>query len=319
MAEEIEALENQLRKVCAPLPGSIAQENRRPVNIPAALDRHTLLEALVKLFPQVDAAEWQARCDAGRFMNYGGKIRGRGHVVRAGERILQIFPPEAEPDVATDIRVMHLDEAVMLIHKPAPLPMHASGRFHRNTLQHLLNLACAPHVPRPVHRLDSNTTGIVLFARTRHFCRVLQRQFLDGSVVKRYLVGVAGHPPDDQFSCDVPISADPETLGTHSVDEAEGLPSSTEFRVLERRADGNSILEATLKSGRTNQVRIHLWHLGFPVIGDQAYLADRQLGDTQTLTTDAPPMQLHSWQLSFQHPRTGEVMSFESKRPEWAR
>jgi len=319
MVKRIEALEEALKKVGNPLPGSIAQENRRPVNIPAALDRHTLLDALVTLFPQIERSEWESRCDAGRFVNYGGKLRGKDHVVRAGERILQIFPPEAEPDVATDIRILHLDEAVMLIRKPAPLPMHASGRFHRNTLQHLLNLACAPHVPRPVHRLDSNTTGIVLFARTRHFCRVLQRQFIDGTVVKRYLVGVAGHPPQDHFSCDAPISADPDQLGTHRVDEMDGLPSSTDFRVLERRADGTSLLEATLKTGRTNQIRIHLWHLGFPVLGDPAYLANGELGDTQTLDAAATAMQLHSWQLSFLHPRTGEKMEFETECPEWAR
>jgi RluA family pseudouridine synthase len=319
MVERIEALEEDLKKVSSPLPGSIAQENRRPLNIPAALDRHTLLDALEKLFPQIERSEWEARCEAGRFVNYGGKVRCKDHVVRAGERILQIFPPDAEPDVATDIRILHLDEAVMLIRKPAPLPMHASGRFHRNTLQHLLNLACAPHVPRPVHRLDSNTTGIVLFARTRHFCRVLQRQFLDGTVVKRYLVGVAGHPPQDHFSCDAPISADPDQLGTHRVDKMEGLPSSTDFRVLERRADGTSLLEATLKTGRTNQIRIHLWHLGFPVLGDPAYLANGELGDTQTLDAAATAMQLHSWQLSFSHPRTGKKMEFETERPEWAK
>jgi len=319
MVERIEALEEALKNVSNPLPGSIAQENRRPVNIPAALDRHTLMDALVTLFPQIERSEWESRCDAGRFVNYGGKVRGKDHVVRAGERILQIFPPDAEPDVATDIRILHLDEAVMLIRKPAPLPMHASGRFHRNTLQHLLNLACAPHVPRPVHRLDSNTTGIVLFARTRHFCRVLQRQFLDGTVVKRYLVGVAGHPSEDNFSCDAPISADPDQLGTHRVDETEGLPSSTDFRVLERRADGTSLLEATLKTGRTNQIRIHLWHLGFPVLGDPAYLANGELGDTQTLDAAATAMQLHSWQLSFSHPRTGKKMEFETERPEWAK
>jgi 23S rRNA-/tRNA-specific pseudouridylate synthase len=137
--------------------------------------------------------------------------------------------------------------------------------------------------------------------------------------VKRYLVGVAGHPPQDHFSCDAPISADPDQLGTHRVDEMDGLPSSTDFRVLERRADGTSLLEATLKTGRTNQIRIHLWHLGFPVLGDPAYLANGELGDTQTLDAAATAMRLHSWQLSFLHPRTGEKMEFETECPEWAR
>jgi len=318
LAQRIAAREESIRRVCDPLPGSVPQENRRPVNIQAAHDKWRLLDVLIELFPQISAAEWEARCDAGRFVSYGGVVRGKDHVVRAGERVLQVFPPEAEPPVATDIRVLYEDEALLVVHKPAPLPMHASGRFHRNTLQHFLNLACAPFPPRPVHRLDANTTGIVLFARTRHFCRLLQRQFIEGGVDKRYLVRVAGHPENDVFVCEAPISAEPQVLGTHAVDEEEGRHSRTEFKVIERCADGTALLEAVLQTGRTNQIRIHLWHLGHPVVGDPAYLPGGLLGDTQTLDAEAPPLQLHAWKLSFRHPRNGEPMCFETARPDWA-
>ena len=107
-------------------------------------------------------------------------------------------------------------------------------------------------------------------------------------------------------------------LGTHAVDEDDGQPSRTDFTVIERAADGTALLEAKLGTGRTNQIRIHLWHLGHPVVGDPAYLAGRLLGDTQTLDPEAPPLQLHAWKLSFKHPRTGEAMVFETARPEWA-
>jgi RluA family pseudouridine synthase len=297
----------------------VAQENRRPVNIPAAHDKRPLIEVLVDLFPQISAGEWERRIAEGRFVSYGGVVRGRDHMVRAGERVVQIFPPDVEPPVATDIRVIYEDEAVMVIRKPAPLPMHASGRFHRNTLQHIMNLACeAPHIPRPVHRLDANTTGLVLFARTRHFCRLLQRQFIEGKVDKRYIVRVSGHPENDEFFSEAPISSAPQVLGTHAVDEEEGQVSRTDFRVIRRESDGTALLEATLGTGRTNQIRIHLWHLGHPVIGDPAYLPGRKIGDTQTLDTEAPPLQLHAWKLAFQHPRTGLPMEFEADLPDWA-
>jgi UPF0176 protein len=317
LTQRIAAREAKLRAACDPLPGSVPQENRRPVNIPAAHDGRRLLDVLIELFPQIPAREWEKRCDEGRFINYGGKVRGKDHIVRAGERVVQVFPPDVEPPVATDIRVIYEDEALIVVNKPAPLPMHASGRFHRNTLQYLMNLACEPpHIPRPVHRLDANTTGIVLFARTRHFCRVLQRQFIEGKVMKRYLVGASGHPSEDRFVCDAPVSTENEHLGARSVDDENGQDALTRFEVLERRADGTSLLLAEPVTGRTNQIRVHLKHLGFPVIGDPCY------GDVprekQTLFTDDPPLRLHAWKLSFFHPLSGAEMCFETARPQWS-
>jgi len=318
MAEKIAGRHVALARVSAPLPGSVPEENRRPINIPAAYDGMELLDALAAIFPQVSREEWERRCDDNRFINYGEKVRLKHHIVRGGERVLQRFPAETEPDVATGIRVLHEDEAILIVHKPAPLPMHASGRFHRNTLQNLLNLAYAPKYPRPVHRLDSNTTGLVLFARTRHFCRTLQRQFIDGTVDKRYLVRAMGHPEQDQFVAESPISCDPEIMGTRTIDQENGLAARTDFTVLERSADGTSLLEAKLGTGRTNQIRIHLWDLGHPVVGDPAYLLDRKIGSTQTLSLEDPPMQLHAWKLSFVHPLTSDRILFESARPPWS-
>ena len=318
MAERITQLHQTIARVSNPLPGSVAPENRRPVNIPAALDGWTLLEALSELFPQVSPTEWEARCDGGRFENYGGSVRGKDHVVRGGERVVQIFPPDVEPPVSAAIEVLHEDEAILVVRKPAPLPMHASGRFHRNTLQHILNEVYAPKYPRPVHRLDANTTGLVVFARTRHFCRLLQRQFLEGAVDKRYLVRALGHPAQDVFFSEAPISSEPDVMGTRGIGELDGLPSRTDFQVIERCEDGTTLIEAKLGTGRTNQIRVHLWQLGHPVVGDPAYLPDHRIGDTQTLDPEAPPLQLHAWKLSFQHPRTGEGMCFETARPDWA-
>ncbi len=317
MAERIDALHQRLAEVSSPLPGALPLESGRPVNVPAALSGRILLEALCALFPQIGEDEWRSRLAAGRFASYGGAIRGADHVVHAGERILQSFPPAAEPPVATDIRVRHFDEALIVVEKPAPLPMHSGGRFHRNTLQNFMNLALAPHVPRAVHRLDSNTTGLVVFARTRHFCRALQRQFIEGAVEKGYLAGVSGHPPEDRFVCDAPVSTGNEHLGARRVDEEGGQDALTRFEVIERRADGTSLLVAEPVTGRTNQIRLHLKHLGFPVLGDPCYHNDGP-GGVQTLAPGDPPLRLHAWKLSFRHPLTGVEMRFETAAPEWA-
>jgi len=295
------------------LPGSFPQENRRPVNVAAKYDRWTLGDVLADQFPQIPREEWARRGAEGRFVSYGGKLRGMDHVVRAGERILQVFPPEVEPEVAKSIRILWDDEAIVVLEKPAPLPMHASGRYHRNTLQHLLNQVYEPKFLRPVHRLDANTRGLVLFARTRHYCRLLQRQFLDGKVEKIYRVRVQGHPAWDEKICESAISAEPSGPGGRVVDE-DGLAARTDFKVIERCADGTALLEARLGSGRTNQIRVHLWELGFPVVGDPCYLPGGKMGDKQTLDVADAPMGLEAWKLVFTHPVSGERMEFENTK-----
>lgn len=318
MAERIRERQQKLAEISNPLPGSVPAENRRPVNIPASQDGRELLEVLIDLFPQISPEEWEARCDAGRFVNYGGTVRGKNHIVRSGERVVQIFPSAIEPDVSADIKILHEDDALLIVEKPAPLPMHPSGRFHRNTLQYLLNLVYAPKYPRPVHRLDANTTGLVIFARTRNMCRILQRQFIEGIVEKRYLVRVMGHPATDRFFSEAKISAEPGALGSREIDEVDGLISRTDFEVVNRFDDGTTLLEAKLSTGRTNQIRIHLWQLQFPVIGDPTYLTEGRIGDTQTLDIESPPLQLHAWKLAFNHPKTGAPLVFETAKPVWA-
>ena len=311
MAERIAAAQARLDAVCEVLPGSVPQENRRPVNVSAKYDRWTLGDLLTDQFSQISREEWQQRCDEGRFVSYGGKARGMDHIVRAGERILQIFPPAVEPDVAKGIRIVYDDEALVIFEKPAPLPMHASGRYHRNTLQHLVNQVYEPKFLRPVHRLDANTRGLVLFARTRHFCRLLQRQFIEGKVEKIYLVTVQGWPEWDEKICESSISAEPVGPGGRIVDE-DGLAAKTEFKVLERYEDGTARLEAKLGTGRTNQIRVHLWELGFPVKGDPCYLPGGKMGDVQTLSVEDAPLELEAWKLSFTHPISGKKMSFQT-------
>jgi RluA family pseudouridine synthase len=312
MVKRIVEAQAKLDEVCKVLPGSVAQENRRPVNVAAKYDRWTLLDLVAEQFPQVPREDWEKRCAEGRFVSYGGTVRNADHVVRAGERILQIFPPAVEPDVATGIRILWEDEALVMIEKPAPLPMHASGRYHRNTLQYLLNQVYEPKYLRPVHRLDANTRGLVLFARTRHFCRLMQRQFIENRVEKIYRVRAQGAPEWDEKVCEFAISKEVEGPGGRSVDEEEGLAARTEFRVTERCSDGTTWLEAKLGSGRTNQIRVHLWELGFPVVGDPCYLPDKRMSDKQTLEVGDSPMELEARKLVFTHPISGERMEFEN-------
>ena len=237
--------------------------------------------------------------------------------VRSGERYLHRMPATSEPDVNVSIRVLYEDEAIVVLNKPAPLPMHPSGRFNRNTLQSIMNQVYHPQKLRPIHRLDANTTGIVVFARTRHFARLLQPQFASGSVRKRYLTRIQGLPPEREFACNAPIGTGTTELGARAIEE-QGSAARTEFSVIHQFADGTSLVEARPITGRTNQIRVHLSHLGWPVCGEQSYLANQRLGDTQTHRVSDPPLCLHALGISFIHPLTGIAATFECEAPAWA-
>jgi UPF0176 protein len=318
MAANIARRHEQIRRLVLPLPGSEPYDHYRPVTVPGRCDGQRLADTLCDVFSHVPAEVWQQRLAQGRVLDGAGQPVHGSQVVRAGERYQHKVPAVIEPSVNMQIELLHEDEAVIVLNKPAPLPMHAGGRFYRNTLQHVLDTIYHPQKPRPSHRLDANTTGVVVVARTRHFAGQIQAQFARAEVEKVYLVRVTGHPASDEFICDAPISSDAGKLGSRTVDPDSGLPARTEFRVQQRIADGTALLEARPLTGRTNQIRIHLAHSGFPVCGDPAYLAGSRLGESQTLDVDAPPLCLHAWHIGFKHPLGEERVTFTATPPAWA-
>ena len=318
MAAEIERRHEAIRRVFTPLPGSQPRDNYKFLHVPAVCDGRTLLETLCRVVKGVTEAEWERIIGRGLVVNQAQEPVVPNHIVRVGERYRRIFPNVTEPAVNGAVEILHEDEALIVLYKPAPLPMHEGGRFYRNTLAYLLHEIYRPQRPRPAHRLDANTTGIVLVTRTRHFAGRLQPQFANGKVEKTYLVRVQGHPPEDVFSCEAPISVAAGDLGSRTVDETGGQAASTGFRVLRRHSDGTTLLEARPWTGRTNQIRIHLWHLGYPVCGDAAYLKEKQMGDTQTLSVDDPPLCLHAWRIKFLHPLSQAPVEFTAPPPAWA-
>jgi len=307
-----------IRRAVTPLPGSQPRENYKAINVPMDCDGATLLESLCRVVKHLPLAHWEEECARGLVVNLEREPMAATHIVRAGERYRHLFPNVTEPDVNGCVEILHEDEALIVVNKPAPLPMHAGGRFYRNTLQHILGLVYHPQRPYPAHRLDANTTGLVLVTRTQHFAGRLQPQFARGSVEKLYLVRVQGQPLAEVFSCDAPISAESGELGSRTVDLESGQAARTEFRVLKRNADGTTLLEARPLTGRTNQIRVHLWHLGLPVCGDPVYLPGNKMGDMQTLAVADAPLCLHAWQIKFTHPLTRQPAQFTAPPPDWA-
>ncbi len=329
LAELIELRHQQIQAVTTPLPGSEPWLNRRPLNVPQRCAGMTLIEFVTCLHPQVSREEWLRKIeDCSIVPSQTVRRRRRGAVpeeetlplsadrsVREGERFDQLQPQDVEPDVSIEIRILHEDEEFIVLSKPAPLPVHASGRFNRNTLRHILNLVCFPQRPHIVHRLDANTSGVMVLCKRKRVASIVQKQFEHRTVIKTYIARVHCHPREDRFSCEASLGHEPEQGGLRLIDPA-GDDAYTDFEVLTRFDDGTALVRAFPRTGRTNQIRAHLWHLGFPVIGDPAYLPAGQLGSNRTLLPTEPPMCLHAESISLKDAK-GRELHFESEQPLW--
>ncbi|MDP6445843.1 MAG: pseudouridine synthase, partial [Pirellulaceae bacterium] len=315
MSEQIAARHVAIARFTDPLPGSQPYDNVRPFRVPEKYDGANLVDMLDDAFVYIPRDEWENACRLG-CLERDGETLDAATIVRARDRLRHIEPQIVEPDVNANIEILWEDEAIVAVNKPAPLPMHPCGRFNRNTLVSILNSVYAPEKLRVAHRLDANTSGVAVLCRRRSVAATLQPQFVGGSVQKTYLAGV-GHAPDvDRFSCSEPIGDTPLKAGLRVCDPA-GLSAQTDFLVVERFETGGALLQVTPRTGRTNQIRIHLWNYGAPITGDPSYLPGGELGFVQTLPATAPPMQLHAWRLAFDHPTTGERLELEAPPPNW--
>ena len=316
MAERIAKRHAAILLATTPLPGSVPYDNIRPMNVPERFDGMTTLDFLDAFHPQVGRSVWLERCEAGRII-HRDKVLMADDLLTKGQRVEHRIPNTTEPDVNADIKILFEDDDIIVVNKPAPLPMHPSGRFNRNTLANILIGVFDPVIPRITHRLDANTSGVVLLAKRSKIASKIHPQFVAGTVEKIYLAKVQGHPEEDSFTCDLAIGGAPTAGGGRSLDEKDGKDSSTSFRVLERRFDGTSLLEVQPHTGRTNQIRIHLASLGLPICGEQTYACGGEAVGQQTISVDDPPLCLHAHRISFDHPTTGERLTFETPFPDW--
>lgn len=319
----------QIRAAVNPLPGSQPAINRRPLNVPARCAGMTLLEFVCNVYPQIEQSEWERRITEALIVPAEVRRRRKrpaaaieslpldpNRLVREGERFDQLEPQQVEPEVNGNIQLLHECDELIVINKPAPLPVHPCGRFNRNTLRHILNIAWFPERPHIVHRLDASTSGLLLLCRRKRTARLIATQFENRSVRKTYLARVIGHPATERFECCLPIARNLISGGVRLPDET-GLEAETHFEVLNRFSDGTSLLRAYPLTGRTQQIRAHLWSLNHPILGDTTWLPEQQVGENQTPEISAQPLHLHSESLEFQFP-SGTIRQFAAPWPDWA-
>ncbi len=233
-----------------------------------------------------------------------------------------------EPTVPSvdELEELFMDDAVLVVNKPAGLPIHPTARYHHNTLVEQLKRKHGPDFRAdPAHRLDRETSGLVVCGRTLEACQRLMKSFLEGRVSKEYLAVVEGQPADDTFEVDAPIAEGTELIRIAvRIDEKEGRQARTRFRVEQRfERDGArfAVLRCFPETGRQHQIRIHAQRAGFPLVGDKMYGPDPGYFDRftrRTLEPEAweklrlPRQALHAAVLELPHPVTRERVRFEA-------
>jgi 23S rRNA pseudouridine1911/1915/1917 synthase len=251
-----------------------------------------------------------------RFVRLNGQAARPRDLVRAGDEIELTEPPLEKIDNQPEyipLEILSEDNDLIVINKPAGLVVHPGAGHREHTLvnallHHCPNLSGIGGKERPgiVHRLDKETSGCLVIAKNDRAHQGLAIQFAARRVEKIYLAIVAGKLRRTAGVIEEKIGRHPVDRQRMSVTSSRGRAAKTEYRVV-GSSDKVSLVECQLHTGRTHQIRVHLHHLGHPVLGDKVY--------APKLAKEYPRQMLHAWKLGFQHPRTGEWKSFAAPLP----
>jgi 23S rRNA pseudouridine1911/1915/1917 synthase len=280
--------------------------------VPAALGGMRLDQALAQLFPQYSRNRLQVWLKAGH-ITVDGELAAPRRLVDGGERVLVEPPPapEAAPKAQRmPLKIAYEDAEIIVVDKPAGLVVHPGAGVPDRTLMNGL-LAHAPQlgaVPRAgiVHRLDKDTSGLLVVAKTVEAQANLAQQLAERSVRRLYLALVQGDPPASG-AIDAPVGRDSRARTRMAVTH-RGKPARTRYRVLERYGRA-ALVECRLETGRTHQIRVHFQHIRHPLVGDTVYRRGTRHG------ISFPRQALHATELSLKHPKTGEVMTWRAPVP----
>jgi 23S rRNA pseudouridine1911/1915/1917 synthase len=268
-------------------------------------------------WPEHSRAFLQKLIDGSRVL-VNGRVSKPSYTVRAGDEISVEVPPsrplEARPE-AIALDVLHEDADIIVINKPAGMVVHPAAGHYEHTLVNALlhhcrgQLAGIGGVERPgiVHRLDKGTTGCIVVAKTDAAHQSLVAQFKGRKLTKIYRAVCRGKFARLTGRVETVIGRSERDRKKMSATARCGRPSLTEYRVLKQHADV-ALVELTLHTGRTHQIRVHMAHIGHPLVGDAIYGRSRS-----TISVERPL--LHAYKLGFTHPRTGIYQEFTAPMP----
>lgn len=250
-----------------------------------------------------------------------GRIESASYRIRGEDIITVHIPPPAPSEDAPedmDLDILYEDEALLVINKPPalvvhPAPGHPNGTLLNGLLGHLSREDAqdsgGPARAGLVHRLDQDTTGLMVVGKTAEVVDNLMVQFRDRTVSKSYIALTIGVPPSKRGLIDAPIGRSNGDRKKFAV-TAAGKPSQTRYRVITAYGEGYALLDITLLTGRTHQIRVHMHHLGYPLAGDPVYRKKGRKPDNLF-----PRVMLHAANLGFTHPISGEPLKFHAPIP----
>jgi len=298
------------------------------LTIPEHLDGQRIDKAIAALAAEQRAglsrARIQALMEAGNLQRQGRAVNQSSMKAKTGEIYRLVLPPpeKAEPQAQKiDLKIVYEDKDVIVIDKPAGMVVHPAPGNRDRTLVNALLAHCGKSlsgiggVARPgiVHRLDKDTSGLMIVAKNDAAHQALAAQFADRSLSRTYQALVWGVPVPLSGNIDAPIGRSVRDRKKMAV-TGKGRSALTHYRVLKDFGIA-SLVECRLSTGRTHQIRVHMAHIKHPVIGDPAYGRGRTAKGAKELQ-EFPRQALHAVKLQFIHPRTGKPMVFKSALPE---
>jgi 23S rRNA pseudouridine1911/1915/1917 synthase len=293
-------------------------ENSTPVELLVLTSEGKLRldQFLAKRLPEFSRSRLQ-RLIRGGFVRLNDSTSRPRQIVRGGDKIELTEPPLEKIETLPEpipLEILFEDDDLIVVNKPPGLVVHPGAGHREHTLVNALLNHCATlsgiggkERPGIVHRLDKETSGGLVVAKNDVAHWELSKQFAARRVEKIYLALVAGKLRKPTGVIEEKIGRHPVHRERMSATTLRGRAAKTEYRVV-RSSERASLIECRLHSGRTHQIRVHLHHLGHPVLGDKVYAL--------RLARDFPRQMLHAWKLGFRHPRTEEWKSFEAPLPD---
>ena len=237
--------------------------------LPGQYFGYTVIGYFTNRFPYLSREEWTDRILDGRITVNGERVSPDA-VLQQHDYIVTHMGVREEPPADRTLSVVYEDDTIRVFNKGAPLAVHPSGRYFKNSLTEILKEAYPNEIPRPVQRLDALTTGLIVFAKTKEAAAHLMVEFEQNRVDKEYLALVEGVPSQKSFVVDAPVGKTVGAARAVGYQTRNPKEAVTRFETLSS-LNGRSLLKAFPRSGRTNQIRVHLASVNLPVINDPVY------------------------------------------------